>query len=212
MPPNQKGREPSPYPRNFRTRSPSKKDARAINNGSAQLHLRMPEDGSAPWALACSEYGERFVCAVRQGQCVATQFHPEKSGTASGLKWQLRAGEKTQQPGHTNTSSSDSLEDVRGNPKRSAQFRHIHYCISIIVVCHFLPPLQIAFFHVEFRPSQRGYGHPSIGILQLCCQAGLKILETWLSGSAPSGPGALTPAEACPAPPARRIIACGLGL
>lgn len=79
----------------------------------------MPEDGSAPWALACSEYGERFVCAVRQGQCVATQFHPEKSGTA-----------------------------------------------------------------------------------------GLKILETWLSGSAPSGPGALTPAEACPAPPARRIIAC----
>ena len=89
MQPNQKGRQPSPYSRNFRTRSPSKKDARAINSGSIQLHLRMPEDGSAPWALACSEYGERFVCAVRQGQCVATQFHPEKSGTASGLKWQL---------------------------------------------------------------------------------------------------------------------------
>eukprot|EP00913_Durusdinium_trenchii_P021197 g19912.t1 len=44
----------------------------------------MPE-GAAPWALACSEYGETFVCAVRQGRCVATQFHPEKSGTA-GLK------------------------------------------------------------------------------------------------------------------------------
>lgn len=43
--------------------------------------LRMPE-GAAPWALACSEYGERFVCAVRHGNCVATQFHPEKSGVA----------------------------------------------------------------------------------------------------------------------------------
>ncbi|CAE7184990.1 HISN4, partial [Symbiodinium pilosum] len=41
----------------------------------------MPESGHAPWALACSEYGERFVCAVRRGNCVATQFHPEKSGT-----------------------------------------------------------------------------------------------------------------------------------
>lgn len=42
----------------------------------------MPECGYAPWALACSEYGERFVCAVRHGNCVGTQFHPEKSGTA----------------------------------------------------------------------------------------------------------------------------------
>eukprot|EP00930_Biecheleria_cincta_P042822 TRINITY_DN29461_c0_g1_i1.p1 TRINITY_DN29461_c0_g1~~TRINITY_DN29461_c0_g1_i1.p1 ORF type:complete len:564 (-),score=115.99 TRINITY_DN29461_c0_g1_i1:28-1719(-) len=42
----------------------------------------MPASGFAPWALACSEYGERFVCAVRKGKCVATQFHPEKSGTA----------------------------------------------------------------------------------------------------------------------------------
>jgi len=41
----------------------------------------MPAEGHAPWALACSEYGERFVCAVRQGNCVATQFHPEKSGS-----------------------------------------------------------------------------------------------------------------------------------
>jgi len=40
----------------------------------------MPES-FAPWALACSEYGERFVCAVRRGNCIATQFHPEKSGT-----------------------------------------------------------------------------------------------------------------------------------
>jgi glutamine amidotransferase/cyclase len=42
----------------------------------------MPEGGRAPWALACSEYGERFICAVRHGNCVATQFHPEKSGSA----------------------------------------------------------------------------------------------------------------------------------
>ena len=48
-----------------------------------RLPLRMPE-GSAAWALACSEYGERFVCAVRHGNCVATQFHPEKSGTVPG--------------------------------------------------------------------------------------------------------------------------------
>jgi len=44
----------------------------------------MPAGGFAPWALACSEYGERYVCAVRRGACVATQFHPEKSG-AVGL-------------------------------------------------------------------------------------------------------------------------------
>merc|ERR1711918_309521 len=36
--------------------------------------------GTAPWALACAEYGERYVCAIRQGNIVATQFHPEKSG------------------------------------------------------------------------------------------------------------------------------------
>lgn len=46
------------------------------------FHVPMPENGSAPWALACSEYGERFVCAVRRGNIVATQFHPEKSGKA----------------------------------------------------------------------------------------------------------------------------------
>mmetsp|Transcript_107128 Transcript_107128/g.299249 ORF Transcript_107128/g.299249 Transcript_107128/m.299249 type:complete len:571 (+) Transcript_107128:109-1821(+) len=45
----------------------------------------MPASGDAPWALACSEYGERYVCAVRRGNCVACQFHPEKSG-AVGLE------------------------------------------------------------------------------------------------------------------------------
>jgi glutamine amidotransferase/cyclase len=46
------------------------------------FRVPMPESGHAPWALACSEYGERFVCAVRHGNIVATQFHPEKSGQA----------------------------------------------------------------------------------------------------------------------------------
>jgi imidazole glycerol-phosphate synthase len=44
--------------------------------------VSMPESGYAPWALACSEYGERYVCAVRHAGIVATQFHPEKSGVA----------------------------------------------------------------------------------------------------------------------------------
>jgi len=44
------------------------------------FRVPMPPGGSAPWALACTDYGERFVCAVRRGNCVATQFHPEKSG------------------------------------------------------------------------------------------------------------------------------------
>eukprot|EP00929_Paragymnodinium_shiwhaense_P051430 TRINITY_DN25882_c0_g1_i2.p1 TRINITY_DN25882_c0_g1~~TRINITY_DN25882_c0_g1_i2.p1 ORF type:complete len:566 (+),score=105.30 TRINITY_DN25882_c0_g1_i2:65-1762(+) len=46
------------------------------------FRVPMPAGGQAPWALACSEYGEKFVCAVRKGNIVATQFHPEKSGTA----------------------------------------------------------------------------------------------------------------------------------
>uniref|UniRef100_A0A7S1ABT4 Glutamine amidotransferase domain-containing protein n=1 Tax=Noctiluca scintillans TaxID=2966 RepID=A0A7S1ABT4_NOCSC len=41
----------------------------------------MPNAGQGSWALGCSEYGQRFVCAVRRGHCVATQFHPEKSGS-----------------------------------------------------------------------------------------------------------------------------------
>jgi len=85
------------------------------------FRVPMPEGNHAPWALACAEYGERFVCAVRQGNCVATQFHPEKSG-----------------------------------------------------------------------------------------KVGLDILSSWLSGSAPSGDAATSPAAGPPvlAPRAKRIIAC----
>jgi glutamine amidotransferase len=35
------------------------------------------DDPSLPWMW--SDYGERFVAAVRKGNCFACQFHPEKS-------------------------------------------------------------------------------------------------------------------------------------
>ena len=60
----------------------------------------MPE-GSAAWALACSEYGERFVCAVRHGNCVATQFHPEKSGTAALVDFTGNHGPMLSKMGYT---------------------------------------------------------------------------------------------------------------
>lgn len=61
--------------------------------------VEMPQ-GPAPWALAVSEYGERFVCAVRRGRCVATQFHPEKSGQQGLeiLKTWLRGSEAALEP------------------------------------------------------------------------------------------------------------------
>jgi len=36
-----------------------------------------PEDDSIIWGK--TDYGERFVSAVSRGNCIATQFHPEKS-------------------------------------------------------------------------------------------------------------------------------------
>eukprot|EP01012_Entosiphon_sulcatum_P006217 TRINITY_DN12919_c0_g1_i1.p1 TRINITY_DN12919_c0_g1~~TRINITY_DN12919_c0_g1_i1.p1 ORF type:complete len:549 (+),score=98.18 TRINITY_DN12919_c0_g1_i1:182-1648(+) len=38
--------------------------------------------GIAEWALATTDYGQRFVSAVHRGNVAATQFHPEKSGEA----------------------------------------------------------------------------------------------------------------------------------
>lgn len=53
------------------------------------LHLirpcrAVPSEANADWVLATSNYGEDFVAAVCNGSAMATQFHPEKSGT-SGL-------------------------------------------------------------------------------------------------------------------------------
>ena len=54
-----------------------------------------------PYALQPStseRYGERFVCAVRRGNCVATQFHPETLDCASFSSYRVsgeNAGYKT---------------------------------------------------------------------------------------------------------------------
>ncbi len=49
--------------------------------------LALPrQQGTMPsWALCTTNYGCEFVSAVRHGNVLATQFHPEKSG-AAGLK------------------------------------------------------------------------------------------------------------------------------
>jgi imidazole glycerol-phosphate synthase len=42
-----------------------------------------PSDANSDWTLATSSYGGGdFVAAVGKGNVYATQFHPEKSGTA----------------------------------------------------------------------------------------------------------------------------------
>uniref|UniRef100_A0A383VTI8 Imidazole glycerol phosphate synthase hisHF n=2 Tax=Tetradesmus obliquus TaxID=3088 RepID=A0A383VTI8_TETOB len=41
----------------------------------------MPQEANVDWVLATSYYGEDFVAAVCKGNAMATQFHPEKSGT-----------------------------------------------------------------------------------------------------------------------------------
>jgi glutamine amidotransferase/cyclase len=41
-----------------------------------------PAPENAAWVLAETDYGAPFVAAVQQGQLIALQFHPEKSGTA----------------------------------------------------------------------------------------------------------------------------------
>ena len=42
----------------------------------------LPSSGCAPYVLAVTDYGERFVSAVQRGHLLATQFHPEKSSKA----------------------------------------------------------------------------------------------------------------------------------
>ena len=41
-----------------------------------------PSPANEDWVLATSDYGTEFIAAVQKGQVCATQFHPEKSGTA----------------------------------------------------------------------------------------------------------------------------------
>ena len=42
----------------------------------------LPSEANSDWVLATSQYGGEFVSALHQGEVYATQFHPEKSGTA----------------------------------------------------------------------------------------------------------------------------------
>jgi len=49
------------------------------------VHSYRVETGEAGLVWGETDYGERFVSAVRQGNCFATQFHPEKS-QAKGLQ------------------------------------------------------------------------------------------------------------------------------
>ena len=49
------------------------------------VHSYFVDPSRDEWIAARTEYGSRFVSAVRQGNVFATQFHPEKSQSA-GLK------------------------------------------------------------------------------------------------------------------------------
>jgi len=49
------------------------------------VHSYRVETGERDLVWGETEYGERFVSAVRRGNCFATQFHPEKS-QAKGLQ------------------------------------------------------------------------------------------------------------------------------
>ena len=49
------------------------------------VHSYYPDPESSEAVAAVTDYGLRFCCAVAQGNVVATQFHPEKSGP-TGLR------------------------------------------------------------------------------------------------------------------------------
>jgi len=42
--------------------------------------FRLGEDPGDGWEVATCEHGEKFIAAIRRGQVVACQFHPEISG------------------------------------------------------------------------------------------------------------------------------------
>ena len=46
----------------------------------------MPNDDNLSWILGVTDYGpQRYISMIQKGNILATQFHPEKSGTV-GLK------------------------------------------------------------------------------------------------------------------------------
>ena len=63
----------------------------------------MPSPENNDWVLATTEYGSNFISAIQKGKVNATQFHPEKSGTAGLdiIESFLEASEEPQ-PAYTN--------------------------------------------------------------------------------------------------------------
>lgn len=49
------------------------------------IHSFYPSAADADWIIGEADYGTRFPCIVGKGNCIATQFHPEKSHNA-GLR------------------------------------------------------------------------------------------------------------------------------
>lgn len=49
------------------------------------IHTFYPRVEDSSWIMGETEYGVRFPCIVGRGNCIATQFHPEKSHK-TGLK------------------------------------------------------------------------------------------------------------------------------
>lgn len=56
------------------------------------VHSYCMADVSDAWTAATCDYGQRFTAAICRGNVMATQFHPEKSGTA-GLRMLRRFAE-----------------------------------------------------------------------------------------------------------------------
>eukprot|EP00775_Hariotina_reticulata_P003003 gene3003-3284_t len=54
----------------------------------------IPTEANFDWVLATSNYGEDFISAVSKGSAMATQFHPEKSGTGDQYDVREKEGDR----------------------------------------------------------------------------------------------------------------------
>lgn len=77
-----------------------------------------PSEANAEWTLATSTYGGgEFISAVGKGEVYATQFHPEKSGTAGLDILRNFLGPRDEQPPQPLQDSSEFV--FRGTAQRS---------------------------------------------------------------------------------------------
>ena len=93
-----------------------------------------PSPENDDWVLATTEYGSSFVSAVQKGEISATQFHPEKSGTAGLdiIESFLEAPDDSR-PAYTNGESC--LEPGYPSPAGVLVDRHNHLtCIAYTLV------------------------------------------------------------------------------